>query len=119
MQARHALAWWLGVCDVLLTPSATGEAPEGWGTTGSSTFNRMWTLLGWPCVNVPGLVGEHGAPIGMQLIGRAAGALAQEVGKAAAAAGGTRAQGAGALSTRTCARRLRSVVTKPFALPGS
>ena len=69
-QARHELAQWLGGCDVLLTPSAPGEAPEGFGSTGASTFNRLWTLLGWPCVSVPGLVGEQGAPVGMQLIGR-------------------------------------------------
>jgi len=69
-QARHELAQWLEGCDVLLTPSAPGEAPEGFGSTGASTFNRLWTLLGWPCVSVPGLVGEQGAPLGMQLIGR-------------------------------------------------
>jgi Asp-tRNA(Asn)/Glu-tRNA(Gln) amidotransferase A subunit family amidase len=69
-QARHELAQWLGGCDVLLTPSAPGEAPEGFGSTGASTFNRLWTLLGWPCVSVPGLAGEQGAPVGMQLIGR-------------------------------------------------
>ena len=70
VQARHELAQWLGGCDVLLTPSAPGEAPEGYGSTGTSTFNRLWTLLGWPCVSVPGLVGEHAAPLGMQLIGQ-------------------------------------------------
>ena len=69
-QARHDFAQWLGGCDVLLTPSAPGEPPEGYGSTGASTFNRVWTLLGWPCVSVPGLVGDHGAPLGMQLVGR-------------------------------------------------
>ncbi|MEN9417399.1 MAG: hypothetical protein RI988_1019 [Pseudomonadota bacterium] len=69
--ARLELAAWLGGCEVLLTPAAPGEAPEGHGSTGASTFNRLWTLLGWPCVSVPGLTGEQGAPLGMQLIGRA------------------------------------------------
>ena len=66
-QARlAAAAWWLGI-DVLLTPSAPDEAPAGHDSTGPSSFNRVWTLLGGPCVNVPGLVGSHGAPMGLQL----------------------------------------------------
>ena len=69
-QARLEVAQALGACDVLLTASAPGEAPEGYASTGASTFNRTWTLLGWPCVSVPGLVGDHGAPLGMQLVGR-------------------------------------------------
>jgi Asp-tRNA(Asn)/Glu-tRNA(Gln) amidotransferase A subunit family amidase len=55
----------------LLTPSAPDEPPEGLASTGPSTFNRLWTLLGWPCVNVPGLSGLHGAPMGVQLTGPA------------------------------------------------
>ena len=99
-QAREELAQWLGGCDVLLTPSAPGQAPEGYASTGASTFNRMWTLLGWPCVSVPGLVGDHGAPVGMQFIGRmgedarvleAAGLLEQLL----APADGNRTAGAG------------------------
>lgn len=70
VQARHDLGAWLGGCDVLLTPSAPGEAPRGLGSTGVSTYNRLWTLLGWPCVSVPGLAGDDEAPLGMQLIGR-------------------------------------------------
>lgn len=54
----------------LLTPSAPGEAPEGLGSTGDPAFNRNWTLLGCPCVNVPGLRGRAGAPVGVQVIGR-------------------------------------------------
>lgn len=59
---------WLQGFDALLTPSAPDEAPEGLESTGPSSFNRLWTLLGVPCINVPGLVGEHGAPMGLQLI---------------------------------------------------
>ena len=69
--ARRELDAWLGDCDLLLTPSAPDEAPAGYDSTGPSTFNRLWTLLGWPCVSVPGLRGDHGAPIGVQLVGRA------------------------------------------------
>ena len=56
--------------DVLLTPSAPGEAPKGLESTGSSLFNRNWTLLGAPCVTVPCGRGPHGLPLGIQIVGR-------------------------------------------------
>lgn len=56
--------------DFLLTPSAPGEAPGRLDTTGSSVFNRAWTLLGVPCVTVPCGTGSHGLPLGVQLVGR-------------------------------------------------
>lgn len=56
--------------DVILTPSAPGAAPLGHGTTGVPTFNKLWTLTGNPCVNVPGIKGEGGLPLGVQLVGR-------------------------------------------------
>ena len=55
--------------DALLVPSAPGEAPEGLSATGDPLFNRMWTLLHTPAVNLPGLVGTHGLPVGVQVIG--------------------------------------------------
>ncbi len=55
--------------DVILTPSAPGAAPHGFGATGNPMFNRLWTLMGAPCVNVPGL-SENGLPLGMQIVGR-------------------------------------------------
>lgn len=60
----------IGECDVLLCPSAIGEAPLGLLATGDPIFNRAWTLLGLPCINVPGLTGATGMPIGIQLVGR-------------------------------------------------
>jgi len=55
--------------DVLLTPSAAGEAPEGLGATGSPSFNSIWTL-GWvPCVTLPAGSGPKGLPLGVQLVG--------------------------------------------------
>ena len=59
--------------DVLLTPSAIGEAPVGLESTGNPAFNRIPTLLGLPCLNVPGAVGSQGLPVGFQLVGRAGG----------------------------------------------
>jgi Asp-tRNA(Asn)/Glu-tRNA(Gln) amidotransferase A subunit family amidase len=55
--------------DAVLTPSAEGEAPVGLDDTGSATFNRIWTLLHMPCVNVPGLSGPSGMPVGVTLTG--------------------------------------------------
>jgi len=55
--------------DVLLTPSAVGEAPVLAEGTGNPVFNRIWTLLGTPCVNLPGLSGPGRLPVGVQVIG--------------------------------------------------
>lgn len=67
--ARSRCADWFNSFDVLLTPSAPDEAPLGFASTGASTFNRAWTLLGLPCVNVAGAVGVSGSPMGLQVIG--------------------------------------------------
>ena len=55
--------------DLLLTPSAKGEAPAGLTSTGDSLFNRKWTLLGVPCVHLPTGKGPQGLPLGVQLVG--------------------------------------------------
>ena len=60
--------------DVLITPSATGEAPAGLsaiGPTGSlalSAFQAMWTMLHAPAISVPVFTGPEGLPIGLQVI---------------------------------------------------
>lgn len=69
-EARSGFADVLGDLDVLLTPSAPGEAPEGLDATGDPVFSRVWTLLGAPSVNVPGLTGPSGLPVGVQAVGR-------------------------------------------------
>jgi Asp-tRNA(Asn)/Glu-tRNA(Gln) amidotransferase A subunit family amidase len=56
--------------DVLLAPSAAGEAPRGLDATGDPLFCRGWTLLGLPCVHLPFATGLHGLPVGLQLVGR-------------------------------------------------
>jgi Asp-tRNA(Asn)/Glu-tRNA(Gln) amidotransferase A subunit family amidase len=55
--------------DVLLAPSAVGEAPEGLGSTGDPRFNAIWTLAWTPCVTLPAGTGRKGLPLGVQLIG--------------------------------------------------
>lgn len=65
---RAALGELFDGIDVLLTPGAPDEAPEGYGSTGTSSFNRAWTLLHVPCLNVPGATGTTGLPMGVQVI---------------------------------------------------
>jgi len=54
--------------DVLIAPSAIGEAPPG-TATGDPLFNRMWTLLHGPVVHVPVGHGPHGLPVGVTVVG--------------------------------------------------
>jgi Asp-tRNA(Asn)/Glu-tRNA(Gln) amidotransferase A subunit family amidase len=68
-RARQAVADVMADIDVLLTPSAPSAAP-GLETTGPSTFNRLWTLMGTPCVSVAGLSDPAGLPLGVQVVGR-------------------------------------------------
>jgi Asp-tRNA(Asn)/Glu-tRNA(Gln) amidotransferase A subunit family amidase len=56
--------------DVLLTPSAPGEAPEGLDSTGGPNFNSIWTLAWTPCVTLPAGNGPRGLPLGVQLVGK-------------------------------------------------
>lgn len=73
-QARAALNMAMDAtssgCDVLICPSAPGEAPEGLDATGDPVFNRIWTFSGVPCVSVPGLKGPNNLPVGLQVVGR-------------------------------------------------
>ena len=69
-RARQLLAAAMADYDVILTPSAPGAAPHGFATTGDPMFNRLWTLMGAPCVNVTGLNDDAGLPLGIQIVGR-------------------------------------------------
>jgi Asp-tRNA(Asn)/Glu-tRNA(Gln) amidotransferase A subunit family amidase len=71
--ARARLDAFFGEYDAVLTPAAPGEAPRGLGHTGDPVFNRMWTLLGVPCVTLPAMWGDGGLPTGIQLVGRMGG----------------------------------------------
>lgn len=70
-RCRALLAEVLRATDALLTPSAIGEAPAGLASTGDPLFNRIWTLLGTPCLSLPAARGPAGLPVGVQLVGLA------------------------------------------------
>lgn len=69
-QARDALGAVFGEVDVLLTYSAPGAPPRGLDSTGDPRLNRLWTLMGTPCVNVPTLMAPGNLPVGVQVIAR-------------------------------------------------
>jgi Asp-tRNA(Asn)/Glu-tRNA(Gln) amidotransferase A subunit family amidase len=68
--ARAGLDAFFGPCDAILVPAAPGEAPVGLGNTGDPIFNRMWTLLGVPCVALPARWADNGLPTAVQLVAR-------------------------------------------------
>jgi Asp-tRNA(Asn)/Glu-tRNA(Gln) amidotransferase A subunit family amidase len=69
-RTRRAMADIFREVDVLLTFSAPGAAPRGLASTGDPRFNRLWTLMGVPCVNLPAYVADGGLPVGVQVIAR-------------------------------------------------
>jgi Asp-tRNA(Asn)/Glu-tRNA(Gln) amidotransferase A subunit family amidase len=69
-RARVALNEVFSEFDVLLTLSAPGAAPKGLASTGDARFNRLWTLMGVPCVNIPAMVTDGGLPVGVQIVAR-------------------------------------------------
>ena len=71
--SRRRLADLTSGFDVLLAPSAPGEAPRGHAATGDPLFSRMWTLLHVPSVTLPVATGDSGLPIGAQVVGKARG----------------------------------------------
>jgi Asp-tRNA(Asn)/Glu-tRNA(Gln) amidotransferase A subunit family amidase len=56
------------VADAIITLSARGVSPVG-EATGDPVFCSLWTLVGFPALNVPLLESSEGLPIGVQLIG--------------------------------------------------
>jgi Asp-tRNA(Asn)/Glu-tRNA(Gln) amidotransferase A subunit family amidase len=72
-QCRRAFAALSADFDVLLTASATGEAPVGLNSTGNANNCLIWTILHVPCVTMPVFKGPHGLPVGAQIVGKADG----------------------------------------------
>ncbi len=74
--------------DLVIAPSAPGEAPKTLKETGDPVFSRGWTLMGLPCINLTVTSGPNGLPVGVTLVAgpgqdrlllSAARALAQEL----------------------------------------
>lgn len=56
--------------DVLLTPSAFGEAPVGLSAFAGVALFQIWTALHVPAVSLPAFKGPNGMPVGAQLVAR-------------------------------------------------
>ena len=54
--------------DAVIVPSARDEAPSYADGPGDAVFNRMWTLLHGPSVNIPAFTGPTGMPVGVTLL---------------------------------------------------
>jgi amidase len=59
-----------GEANVLIAPSAIGEAPATLASTGDPVFNRPWQLLGCPVIGLPIGRGLRELPIGVSVIAR-------------------------------------------------
>lgn len=71
MELRRVFdAAWPNDLDVIALPSATGTAPEGLSHTGDPIMCTVATALDLPAINLPGLQGADGLPLGLQLLGR-------------------------------------------------
>ncbi|MBV7498768.1 amidase [Achromobacter sp. ACM05] len=68
-ESRARVDTWFDQYDVLIAPSASGEAPFADLGTGDPQFSRAWTLFGLPCLNLPFATGPQGLPVGLQLVG--------------------------------------------------
>lgn len=55
-------------CDVLLTSSAPGPAPQGLDSTGDPACNAPWSLVGFPALSLPIGLDRRGLPLGAQLV---------------------------------------------------
>lgn len=67
-QCRRLLAEPMGQTHLMLSPAAPGEAPQGLGSTGKATFNRIWTSMGMPALTLPFGHGPQGLPLGLQWV---------------------------------------------------
>ncbi|AMJ63104.1 amidase [Bosea sp. PAMC 26642] len=67
-RGRDAARGLFAEVDVVLAYAAPGEAPATRDSTGDARFNRLWTLLGSPCLTIPVMRGPRGLPVGVQII---------------------------------------------------
>jgi Asp-tRNA(Asn)/Glu-tRNA(Gln) amidotransferase A subunit family amidase len=53
--------------DAVVMPVASSTAPRDLSTTGSSYFNRPWTVSGFPAMSLPTGLDKNGLPFAMQI----------------------------------------------------
>jgi Asp-tRNA(Asn)/Glu-tRNA(Gln) amidotransferase A subunit family amidase len=58
-----------GQVDALLLPTASGVAPDP-STTGDTSFQAVWTMLGLPAISLPSGLNAVGLPFATQLVAR-------------------------------------------------
>lgn len=68
--ARAVMTQLLESYDVVLAACATGEAPVGFSTTGSSKPALIWTSMHLPQVSMPVFKGPSGLPVGALVVGK-------------------------------------------------
>lgn len=67
--ARSRLPEVFATADLLIGPSALGEAPKGLEATGSAAVGALFTPLHLPCLTLPAFRGPAGMPMGLQALG--------------------------------------------------
>ncbi|WP_327295055.1 amidase [Streptomyces sp. NBC_01197] len=68
---RDRMAAAMAGTDLWITPSATGPAPVGLTTTGSSVMCLPWSNAGLPSLTLPAGHAGNGLPLGLQCVGAA------------------------------------------------
>ncbi|WP_405776829.1 amidase [Streptomyces sp. NBC_00859] len=68
---RDRMASAMDGIDLWITPSATGPAPVGLATTGSSVMCLPWSNAGLPSLTLPAGHAGNGLPLGIQCVGAA------------------------------------------------
>jgi len=69
LQQRADIEPLLHQVDVLLTPGATGAAPQSLTTTGSPVMQGPWSTIGLPTISLPTGLSHDGLPLAIQLVG--------------------------------------------------
>ena len=67
---RTLMAQLLEPYDAVLAAPATGEAPVGFSTTGSSKPALIWTTMHLPAISIPVFRGPAGLPVGALVVGK-------------------------------------------------
>ncbi|WP_329123295.1 amidase [Streptomyces sp. NBC_01465] len=65
---RTRMAEAMAPIDLWITPAATGPAPKGLTTTGSSIMCLPWSNIGLPSLTIPSGRAPNGLPLGLQCV---------------------------------------------------